>query len=65
MFQLKRSTAAAIGITTLAIALSGCYKPEGPAEKAGKAVDNAAEKVGQTIEKTGEKIQDEAKGNQK
>lgn len=41
-------------------ALSGCQKEEGPAERAGKAMDKAVESAGQQIEKAGEKIQDAA-----
>jgi hypothetical protein len=42
--------------------LSGCSKPEGPAEKAGKAVDSATDKAGQKIEKAGESIQNQSNG---
>lgn len=42
-------------------ALSGCQKEEGPAERAGKAMDKAVENAGQQLEKAGEKIQDAAK----
>jgi hypothetical protein len=45
--------------------LSACQKQEGPAERAGKAMDNAVEKAGEKIEKAGEKIQDTAKDAQK
>lgn len=41
--------------------LSACKKEEGPAERAGKSVDNAVQKAGEKIEKAGEKIQDAAK----
>jgi hypothetical protein len=50
-------TAFAMGI--LIAALSGCEK--GPAEKAGKAIDNAVDKTGQQIDKAGDKIEDAAK----
>ncbi|MGZ5818295.1 MAG: hypothetical protein ACXWJD_06070 [Burkholderiaceae bacterium] len=50
-------------VGVVAVALSACQKPEGPAERAGKAVDNAAEKTGQQIEKAGDKMQDAAKSN--
>lgn len=54
-----------IGMTlvvgAMAVALSACQKSEGPAERAGKAMDNAAEKTGQQIEKAGDKIQDAAR----
>ncbi len=46
----------------LATALSACEKQEGPAERAGKAVDNAMERAGEQVEKLGEGIQDAAKG---
>jgi hypothetical protein len=51
--------------STLLLALVACQKQEGPAEHAGKAVDNATEKAGQQIEKTGKDIQDTAKGDKK
>lgn len=53
-----------VTLTVFAVAcfgLLGCEKKEGPAERAGKVVDNAVEKTGQQIEKAGEKIQDAAK----
>jgi hypothetical protein len=55
----------AIVMSALIAALTECQKELGPAEKAGKAVDNATEKAGQQIEKAGENIQDTAKGNKK
>ncbi len=51
---------AALAISVLLVALSGCQK-EGPVEQAGKEVDQAAEKVGEQIEKAGDNIQDRAK----
>ena len=41
-------------------ALVACQ--EGPAEKAGRKIDNAADKAGRSIEKAGENIRDAAKG---
>ena len=49
----------------LAASLPGCQKQEGPMERAGKAVDQAADKAGQQIEKAGDSIQDAAKGEKK
>ena len=49
-------------VSALLAALAGCQN-EGPAQKAGKAVDNATDKAGQQIEKAGTNIQDAAKGN--
>ena len=42
------------------LALVACQ--EGPAEKAGRKIDNAADKAGRSIEKAGENIQDAARG---
>jgi len=58
-----RSISAVLAASALLVALSGCQKQEGPAEKAGKSVDKAVDKVGQQIEKAGESVQDAAKGN--
>lgn len=42
------------------LALVACQ--EGPAERAGRNLDNAADKAGRSIEKAGENIRDAAKG---
>jgi len=63
--KLGKIVSTALFVSALLIALSGCQKQEGPAEKAGKEMDKAAEKVGQQIEKAGEAIQDAAKGDKK
>jgi hypothetical protein len=42
------------------LALVACQ--EGPAERAGRKLDNAADKAGRSIEKAGENIRDAAKG---
>jgi PBP1b-binding outer membrane lipoprotein LpoB len=63
--KLKNTISTAIAISAVIVALAGCQKEAGPAEKAGKAVDNATEKAGQQIEKAGDNIQDAAKGNKK
>jgi hypothetical protein len=51
----------ALIVGAMAVALPGCQRSEGPAERAGKSLDNAAEKTGQQIEKAGDKIQDAAR----
>jgi len=56
--KLVQATAAAV---TLVAVLAGCQKTEGPAEAAGKQIDNAVEKAGQQIEKAGDKIEDATK----
>lgn len=58
MTKISRSFLAAMVLGTLFIALAGCQKKEGPAERAGKAMDNAAEKTGDKIEQAGDKIKD-------
>ena len=47
----------------LVFALAGCPKEEGPAEKAGKKIDNAAEDVGEHLKDLGDKIEDSAEGH--
>lgn len=54
-----------VGLCVLIAALSGCEKPEGPAERAGKNVDEATQKLGQKIERAGEKLQDAGKEEKK
>lgn len=61
----EKTVSAALVMSVLLVALSGCQKQEGPAEHAGKEVDKATEKVGEKIEKAGESIQDAAKGDKK
>jgi len=61
MFKITRSILALLVLGTLIASLSACQKKEGPLEKAGKAIDQAAEKTGEKIEKAGEKVKDAAK----
>lgn len=65
MMKFGKTVSAALAMSALLAALSGCQKQEGPAEHAGKEVDKAAEKAGQQIEKAGQNIQDAAKGDKK
>jgi len=65
MMKRGKTLSAALIVAALLAAPLGCQKQEGPAEKAGKAVDNAVDKAGQQIEKAGESIQDAAKGDKK
>jgi hypothetical protein len=62
MMKPEKTIAAALIMGGLLVALSACQK-EGPAEQAGKEVDQATEKVGEQIEKTGDDIQDAVKGD--
>lgn len=52
---------AVVMVSALALGLSACQKEEGPAERAGKSLDNAVQKAGEKVEQAGEKIQDAAK----
>lgn len=53
-FRTVASTALVTGM--LLVAISGCEK--GPAEKAGKSIDESVEKIGKSLEETGDSIQD-------
>ena len=61
MFKYVRSVVAVMVLGMLVAGLVGCQKKEGPAERAGKAMDKAAKKAGQEIEKAGEKLNDATK----
>jgi TRAP-type mannitol/chloroaromatic compound transport system permease large subunit len=64
MKKLVQSIIPALLVIVLIVGLSGCTK-EGPAEKAGKKIDNAIEKAGDRIEKAGDKVQDTVKDAKK
>ncbi|OIQ94078.1 hypothetical protein GALL_239910 [mine drainage metagenome] len=53
----------AFAASALIATLYGCQKPEGPAQKVGKELDQGAAKAGQQIEKTGNTVQNAAKGD--
>jgi len=63
--KLGKTAGTALLMGALLVTLFACQRQEGPAERAGKSLDNAAEKAGQKIEKVGNNIQDAAKGNKK
>jgi hypothetical protein len=63
MIKSGKYAIAAFAIGIMIATLSGCEK--GPAEKAGKAIDNAVDKTGQQIDKAGDKIEDAAKDAKK
>lgn len=62
--KISKNVTAWLAVGVLVAALSGCQK-EGPAERAGKAMDKAVENAGQQIEKAGEKMQDAARDARK
>ena len=59
----KKSASLAAALAMM-LAVAACEK-EGPAERAGKSVDNAVENTGEKIEPAGEKVQDAADGRDK
>jgi hypothetical protein len=63
--QIGSALGAAVFVGLILTAVVGCQKQEGPAERAGKAVDQATDKVGQQVEKAGDSIQNATKGNGK
>lgn len=60
MMNFNRKLLTMLALSALIAGLAACQKEEGPAERAGKAMDNAVKKAGEQIEKAGEKIQDAA-----
>ena len=55
----------AVLLVALLMALSGCQNQEGPAEQAGKSIDNAAKLPGRHVENAGESIGDAVKGDKR
>lgn len=57
--------AAHVAVSVMLAALcSGCERHEGPAEQAGKELDQAATRIGKTLEQAGDDLQDAAHGKQ-
>lgn len=61
MKMIYESLGSLLVMSTILAVLSGCGEQEGPAEEAGKKIDNAAEQAGQQMEKAGDAIQDAAR----
>jgi hypothetical protein len=59
MTRIRDVAFAWLAAGVLITGVSACQK-EGPAERAGKAIDKTVEKAGQQIERTGQKIEDAA-----
>lgn len=57
MFTLKKWFFLSLGVI-LFVGFVACQKEEGPAEKAGKEVDEAVEQLGEKAEEAGDKVQD-------
>ncbi len=56
MTRICRSFVPALVLGTLFVALAGCQKKEGPAERVGREMDKAAEKTGRQLEKAADKV---------
>lgn len=56
-----RILAAALALVPLLLWLPACQKKEGPAERAGKALDEGLDKAGEQVEKAGDKIEEATK----
>lgn len=65
MNQLVKRFGTGLILGLLVTGLAACGHKEGPAEKAGKAVDNAVDTAGQKIQQAGEDLQNVAKGDNK
>lgn len=61
MATYSDTASTALVAAALAAMLSGCFKQEGPAERAGKVMDEAVEKAGQKVEQAGRDLQNAAK----
>lgn len=55
-----RHLALALFLALGSLGLAACDDPEGPAEEAGEAVDDAAERAGEAVEDAGEQLQQQA-----
>lgn len=62
---MKKSGNVLLAILVAGVLAAGCQKEEGPAERAGKAIDNAVQKAGKDIEKAGQDIQKSAEDAKK
>lgn len=60
--KLSNTVSTAVVLGALLVALSGCAPKEGPAEEAGRNIDEMTQQAGERIEAAGEQIQDAAKG---
>ncbi len=57
MQRTSNKVRAVITLSVLMMALGGCKKEEGPAEKAGKEIDKAVSDAGKQLESIGKEIQ--------
>jgi hypothetical protein len=45
-------------VATCALAVAACQPAEGPVERSGKSLDNAAKRVGNAVDKAADKVKD-------
>lgn len=62
---IAKHLASFLAISALMLGLSACQKQEGPAEQAGKELDQAVGKIGEKMESAGEALQKAAEGEKK
>jgi hypothetical protein len=65
MMSWLKCTALTLAAGLVLLTMPGCEKKEGPAEKFGKKIDEAAEDAGDAIQDAGKKMEDAAKGQKK
>ena len=53
--MLKPRNAAYVFAAACSLTMAACQPAEGPAERAGKSIDNTAKKVGDQVDKTTDK----------
>ena len=61
MVKTFRIGITSLALTVLLLGLSGCKRP-GPAERAGRKIDQTVEKAGQQIDSAAKKIRNEVQG---
>lgn len=62
MFTNRTMFAVLFSLMLLGTGVISCSQQEGPAEKAGKKIDETMEKTGQAMNEAAEEVKEEAKG---
>lgn len=60
MYTNQKTIASLLIAGLLAVGMAGCQKKEGPAERAGKQIDQTMEKAGEKMSEAGRDIQKSA-----
>jgi hypothetical protein len=58
--RLRISLFAFLGVSFTALAVTACQPAEGPAERAGKQIDQVAERMGDQVDKAADNVKDKA-----